>query len=125
RTNFVMSMRYENIVYNSIGGIDDTLFLFPNEKFFLMTTGVVYRRFRTDNYLFKFGQTEDVPGGALISVTWGKQFRDFDRRYYLGTKWGRSFYLTKDSSYINFSLQVGSFIQVETRGIEQRGDLLY
>lgn len=67
----------------------DSINYFSDEKFFMISTGITSRRFVEDSFIFKDGLTEDVPVGAVYSVTSGIQNKNNLNRVYLG---GQVFY---------------------------------
>lgn len=80
---------------------------FSNERFFLGSIGFTDRRFVTDRYIFKDGETEDIPVGSVYSVTSGVQRKHDASRFYLGlrTTYGDYF----DWGFLSGHFEMGSF----------------
>ena len=62
---------------------DTTLYPYYNSNLVLGTIGFVNRKYYKDRYIFRFGRTEDIPTGSLLSFTGGMQNREIGKRLYL------------------------------------------
>lgn len=108
-TNFIISARMFNThFYESLPEESDTNHLFSNTSFYLSSIGFLKRKYQQDNYIFKFGFTEDVPVGRAFSIIGGRQVRDNDNKWYIGAKtfWGNYYPL----GYFSSNLEYGTFI---------------
>ena len=57
-----------------------------NRTLLLGSVGLSFRRYYRDRYLFRFGRTEDIPAGNLLSLTGGYDYSAAVRRPYAGAK---------------------------------------
>lgn len=100
RGRLIVGLRTVYTDYNTI----------PTENFqsnilMLGSVGYSIRKYYKDRYLFGFGRTEDIPAGALVSVTGGYEKGDiFERRYFAAStsfaKYSPSFgYLFTGATY--------------------------
>jgi hypothetical protein len=85
----------------------DTQHLFINEDFYLTSFGISTRKYVQDKYIFKFGITEDVPIGRVISLTGGFQRKNSRNRLYLGTRISVGNYFPW--GYLSSNLEYGTF----------------
>lgn len=86
----------------------DTLQYYTDENFYLASIGISSRQYVQDKYIFKFGITEDVPVGRVISLTGGYQQKNNFGRYYLKARWSSGNY--HPWGYLSSHLEVGTFI---------------
>lgn len=85
-TRLVTAFRYSQTVYSSTlpKGLDP-FSLYQSSDNWFGSVGISKRRFYKDRYIFKFGVTEDVPTGFLVSLTGGVQrWREGGSRTYTG-----------------------------------------
>ncbi|MFO7658693.1 MAG: hypothetical protein R6W78_16660 [Bacteroidales bacterium] len=107
-TNFITALRFMRIRY--IEKPDD-LFnrqqFYSDENFYLASIGISTRKYLQDKYIFRFGVTEDVPIGKVISLTGGYQEKNSSGRFYLGTRisFGNYFPL----GYMSSNFEFGTF----------------
>jgi hypothetical protein len=107
-TNFITSVRYLHLRYLERPSLEfDTLNIFSNENFYLLTVGLSTRKFVQDRFIFGYGLTEDVPIGRVFSLNGGYQLRGNLRRLYLGTRISYGKYYSW--GYLNPILEYGSF----------------
>ncbi|MBS1765407.1 MAG: hypothetical protein JSS90_10620 [Bacteroidetes bacterium] len=62
----------------------DTLGIYTNQNFYLAGIGYSSRIYNTDQYLFKYGQTEDVPSGRMLGCTIGYREKNGSGTWYAG-----------------------------------------
>jgi len=86
----------------------DTLQYYTNENFYLASIGISTRQYVQDKYIFKFGITEDVPVGRVISFTGGYQKKNNFGRYYLKTRWSAGNY--HPWGYLSSHVELATFI---------------
>jgi hypothetical protein len=107
-TNFISSLRFLRIRYLEKPSPElDAEHVFTNENFYLASIGISTRLYVQDKYIFRFGITEDVPTGKVISLTGGYQDKSYYNRFYFGARvsfgnynsWG---YLGSNFEYGNF-----------------------
>nr|WP_294922025.1 hypothetical protein [uncultured Flavobacterium sp.] len=107
-TNFIVSGRFLNIDYTEKPSIAfDSINFFSDEKQILIGFGINTREFVKDNYIFRNGQTEDVPIGRIYGITAGYQYKNEIWRPYIGAqasfgdyyKWG----------FLSTNFEIGTF----------------
>lgn len=104
-TNLIVSARTLFIDYRDIPNIEyDSIRFFSDENSYLASIGVASRQFVQDKYIFKDGDTEDVPVGIIYSVTGGIQHKNQLNRFYLGGKISYGNYLKWGFLSTNFEL---------------------
>lgn len=62
----------------------DSLNILTNQNFYLAGIGYSSRFYNTDKYLFKYGQTEDVPSGRMLGATIGYREKNGSGTWYAG-----------------------------------------
>ncbi len=108
-TNLISAARFIRIRYlEQPPPTVDTLQYYTDENFYMASIGVSTRQYVQDNYIFKFGITEDVPVGRAMSLTGGYQQKNDFGRYYLKTRWSAGNY--HSWGYLSSHLEVGTFI---------------
>ena len=108
-TNLIAAARFIRIRYlEQPPPTVDTLQYYTDENFYLASIGISTRRYVQDQYIFKFGLTEDVPVGRVISLTGGYQQKNNFGRYYLKARWSLGKY--HSWGYLSSHLEVASFI---------------
>ncbi len=111
-TNFILSGRYLRVNYPQKPPINiDTLNSYSDENFYMVSAGFSKRKYKQDNYIFKFGFTEDIPVGKVYSVMTGYRVKGNIGRWYIGPRfyWG-SYY---QWGYFSTNLEYGTFIHKE------------
>ncbi|WP_298115056.1 hypothetical protein [Flavobacterium sp.] len=107
-TNFVSTLRYQNINYlEKPDLVYDTSRFFNDEKNYLASIGITTRKFAEEKYLFNFGIIEDVPFGQVYSFTAGFQEKNYLKRAYFGGRFAYGNYFT--FGYIGTNVEWGSF----------------
>jgi hypothetical protein len=87
----------------------DTNELYWNRTLSLVSIGISSRNYFRDVLIYGFGRTEDVPYGALLSVTAGNEHNEFGTRAYLGMKASRGKYFN-NFGYLVTTIDAGSFV---------------
>jgi hypothetical protein len=108
-TNFISSARFirTRFLEKPLETID-TLQVYTNENFYLSSFGISSRLYAKDKYIFKFGITEDVPVGKVISLTGGYQKKNDVERFYLGARFSSGKYYSW--GYLSSNLEYGTFL---------------
>ncbi len=107
-TNLILSARYgDNHFNNQLDKQSDTLDLNLDTQFYLAGIGISTRKYRTDQYIFNFGITEDIPIGKAFGITSGYRHRFSNNQWYFGARasWGNYFswgYLSSNFEYCTF-----------------------
>ena len=106
--NIILSSRYYHIDYPTKPLAEyDPYNVYSREDLYLFGIGFSERTYQQDNYLFKFGWTEDVPVGKAYSLTVGLQRKNGKNRPYLAAKATQGRYFK--AGYWGYALQYGSF----------------
>jgi len=109
-TNFIAAARYLKIRYlEKPTLLIDPLHMFSNEEFYLASIGISARRYVKDNYVFKFGITEDVPIGKVFNLTGGYQVKNSSGRLYLGARVSIGDY--NSLGYLASTIEYGTFFR--------------
>lgn len=87
---------------------------FSNEQFYLGSVGLSSRQFVRDSYIFRDGETEDVPVGSVYSLTGGVQHKNHHNRMYWGLRASYGAYF--DFGFLSGNVEMGSFFR---SGMEQ------
>ena len=104
-TNLIVSGRFLDIKYIESPTIDyDPNNFYASEHFFLSGIGISTRKYVEDKYIFKNGQTEDVPIGKILGITGGYQFKNDTGRFYLGSQLSFGNYFKWGFLSLNFEL---------------------
>lgn len=110
RTNIVISSSYDNRnFYDKPFVSADSNYRFHNYQNILVGFGVNSRKFYTDNFVLKFGRTEDIPTGGSLGTVVGYQIGEFKNRPYVGFNYARGGYLRK-FGYLNVFSEFGGYI---------------
>jgi len=109
-TNLISTLRFMRIRYlEKPTELVDPLHMFSDEDFYLAGIGISARRYVQDKYVFKYGITEDVPVGKVISLTGGYQVRNDAGRLYLGARVSFGDYFSW--GYLSSSCEYGTFFR--------------
>ncbi|MEO8254800.1 MAG: hypothetical protein ABI554_10495, partial [Flavobacterium sp.] len=86
-TNLILTLGYWNKNYKiKPSAVLDSINFYSSEKTYLTGIGINTRQFIQDKYIFRNGQTEDVPIGRIYGITAGYQYKSAQWRPYLGAK---------------------------------------
>jgi hypothetical protein len=108
-TNFIAAARYMRVRFTDRPVLpDQTRHYFVNEDLFLATVGLSARRYIRDQFVFRYGVTEDIAVGQLLSIISGYQIRKTGNRYYLGGQFSQSDYY--QWGYLGAYFDYGSFL---------------
>lgn len=99
----------------------DSSYVYPyyNSDFFLANASIYKRISFKDQFIFRFGRTEDIPDGVLISLMSGLHMSRRGSRPYMGINSVFSRY-EKDIGYLYMNFGLGSFFN---RGMLEEGVL--
>lgn len=102
-TNLVATGRFLNLDYTeSPSDLYDPNKFYSDEKLLLAGVGLNRRKFIKDNYIFRNGQTEDVPIGRIYGVTFGYQYKNHLWRPYAGAQFSFGNYYRLGFLSMNF-----------------------
>lgn len=110
QSNIVGALRYARTDYARRPSFDeDSLRINVNTGLWLAGAGFSVRQYYKERYLFRFGATEDVPEGLLISLTSGFRVVEGDRdQVYTGIQAARGRYY-EHFGYLNLLAAYGTF----------------
>lgn len=109
-TNLVATARFLNVDYTeSPTDLYDPDHFYSDEKLILAGIGLNRRKFIKDNYIFRNGQTEDVPIGRIYGITLGYQYKNTFWRPYVGAQFSFGNYYRL--GFLSMNFEAGTFIQ--------------
>lgn len=107
-TNLVASGRFLNVNYSETPSeLYDPTHFYSDEKLFLSGIGLNRRKFIKDNYIFRNGQTEDVPIGRIYGITLGYQYKNTQWRPYVGAQFSFGNYY--HWGFLSTNFEAGTF----------------
>lgn len=111
-SNFVLAARYAQTRYAARPprALDEEG-VYTDNSLFLVSTGLSIRQYYKERYLYRFGNSEDVPEGLLLTFTTGMEKRELTaNRPYLGAdvSRGRNY---ENFGYLSAGLGYGTFFQ--------------
>ncbi|WP_394774096.1 hypothetical protein [Flavobacterium sp.] len=109
-TNLVATARFLNVdVTESPSALYDPTNFYSDEKLILAGIGLNRRKFIKDNFIFRNGQTEDVPIGRIYGITLGYQYKNTFWRPYVGGQFSFGNYYRL--GFLSMNFEAGTFIQ--------------
>jgi len=110
-TNLISSFRFYRTNYVQRAAEEfDTAHVHANENFYLAGIGVSKRIYKQDNYIFRYGYTEDVPTGRSFSIVGGYQIREKVTRWYVGSRIYMANY--HNWGYFNLYMEYGNYFHL-------------
>ncbi|WP_264550873.1 hypothetical protein [Flavobacterium sp. N2038] len=107
-TNLVTTARFLNKDYTETPTeIYDPAHFYSDEKLILTGIGLNRRKFIKDSYIFRNGQTEDVPIGRIYGITLGYQYKNTLWRPYAGAQFSFGNYFKL--GFFSINLEIGTF----------------
>ncbi len=88
----------------------DYLYYFQQRKVFLSSVGYTLQGYQNTRLIYGFGDTEDLPYGAMIKLTGGYEWGEYFNRYYFGATFTYSKIMEK-LGYLSTSVDFGGFIK--------------
>lgn len=108
-TNLIVSGRFLNINYSeSPSDVYDPTHFYSDEKLILSGIGINTRKFIKDSYIFRNGQTEDVPIGRIYGITLGYQYKNQMWRPYFGAQFSFGNYYKW--GFLSTNFEAGTFL---------------
>ncbi len=84
-SRIITGVRYtNNNVFNHPFILPDSYYNIQKFRIFLASLAFSVQKYYKTSLLYNYGRTEDVPYGALIKLTGGREFNEFKTRTYLG-----------------------------------------
>ncbi len=110
RERIFLTGRYiQNNIFQRPSLGEEEYYQYQRHQLFL--AGLTYSRdryFKT-GLIYNYGITEDIPAGALISLTGGYEINEYGNRYYGGIELSAGKYFNR-FGYINSGVKVGGFM---------------
>ena len=110
RINFVIASRIQKKHYfkRPPDVTDNSFYDFHNKTLWLNSLSITNQIFFRSNLIYNFGRTEDIPHGFILNFTFGPEFGEFNRRFYmsLGLAWGG---LAANLGYVYANAELGGF----------------
>jgi hypothetical protein len=107
-TNFISAVRFLRINYLERPVQNyDAQYKYSDENLYLASFGLSTRKYVQDKYIFKYGLTEDVPVGKVLSLTGGYQEKNHIGRFYLGARFSNGNYYSW--GYLSSNFEYGTF----------------
>jgi len=107
-TNLVITGRFLNKNFTeSPTEVYDPDHFYSDEKFILSGVGLNTRKFIQDRYIFRNGQTEDVPIGRVYGLTFGYQYKNTFWRPYVGAQFSFGNYYRL--GFLSMNFEAGTF----------------
>ncbi|MBN1790652.1 MAG: hypothetical protein JW830_09165 [Bacteroidales bacterium] len=100
---------------------ENYLYQYQDRSFYLASVGLSERGYKTDNMIYTFGRTEDVPLGYKLELSAGLEGGQYDIRYYLSGNASIAKYYNR-AGYIYASASYGTFLN---HGISEQGTLQF
>ena len=111
-SNFVLAARYAQTRHAARPPRElDPAGVYSDNSLFLVSTGLSIRQYYKERYLFRFGNSEDVPEGLLLTFTTGMEKRELTaNRPYVGAdvSRGRNY---ENFGYLSAGVGYGTFFQ--------------
>ncbi|MFH6996324.1 hypothetical protein ACHRVZ_00235 [Flavobacterium sp. FlaQc-57] len=107
-TNLIVTGRFLNVNYSESPTVEyDPNNFYSDEKLFLTGVGINTRKFIKDSYIFRNGQTEDVPTGRIYGLTFGYQYKNTQWRPYIGGQFSFGNYYKW--GFLSTNFEMGTF----------------
>ena len=109
RLNLQLSSGFSRVQYfNRPTVTSDSNRLFLNKNLHLFTVGITKRGYRKSTLISGYGRTEDIPMGFILEGTIGRESNEFNKRNYIGGRFGVGNYLDH-IGYFRPELIIGSY----------------
>ncbi|WP_316632559.1 hypothetical protein [uncultured Flavobacterium sp.] len=109
-TNLIVSGRFLNVNYSETPSeLYDPTHFYSDEKLLLSGIGINTRKFIKDSYIFRNGQTEDVPTGRIYGITLGYQYKNTMWRPYIGGQFSFGNYYKW--GFLSTNFEAGTFFR--------------
>ena len=109
RSAWFMSVRGQIYTYLSRPDSSENYqYEFFNRNTFLGSTGFTWQGYYKTRLVYGFGNTEDLPYGAMIKFTGGYEVNEFGKRQYYASTFTASQYFKK-FGYLSGTLELGGF----------------
>lgn len=111
RINLILASRLtgNNFTTRPAAVSEDLFFEYHNNIIWLNSVSLTARAYYRSNLIYSFGRTEDIPNGWMSSLTFGKEFSEFNDRLYVAMKLAHGNFIG-NLGYVYTSYSLGSFI---------------
>ncbi len=110
RSRVTMALRYSQTHFKERPFVlADSNTAFHNTHLVLAKLGFSKRYYTTEQMVYTYGRTEDIPIGHLLEFTGGPQLGEFYNRWYTGISYSFGRYLNR-WGYLSFLSEVGGFL---------------
>ena len=111
RSNLLLSIAYVNTNFSTRPPqvADNFYFKYHHQKLFLTKISINKLNYYKTSFINRFGITEDIPIGTLVSFTNGIDFGEFKSRLYFGVSYTKSL-VTSRTEYLMGRVSLSSFI---------------
>lgn len=84
-SRIIIGARYiNNNVFSHPFILPESFYSLQRYKIFLASAALSIQKYTKTNLIYGYGRTEDIPYGALLKATVGREFNEFKQRTYLG-----------------------------------------
>ncbi|MEG0850647.1 MAG: hypothetical protein RSF34_02670 [Flavobacterium sp.] len=107
-TNLIVAARFLNVDFTETPSeVYDPTNFYSDQKLLLTGVGLNRRKFIKDSYIFRNGQTEDVPIGRIYGITLGYQYKNTFWRPYVGAQFSFGNYYRL--GFLSMNFEAGTF----------------
>ncbi len=109
RARFTLALRYSQTNFDMRPAITaDSNTAYHNYKLMLGKVGFSKRYYTTEELVYAYGRTEDIPIGYLLEFTAGPQLGEYYNRFYNGLSYSSGRFLNQ-WGYLSFLSELGGF----------------
>lgn len=109
RSRFTLALRYSQTQFDIRPGIAiDSNTAYHNTRLMLGKIGFSKRYYTTEQLVYTYGRTEDIPIGYLLEFTAGPQLGEYYNRFYNGLSYSSGRFLNR-WGYLSFLSEIGGF----------------
>ncbi len=110
-SRIILGIRYtNNNVFDHPEILPNSFYNLQKYKIYLASTAFSIQKYTKTNLIYSYGRTEDIPYGALMKFTLGREYNEFKQRTYIGgeasignkdEKLGYIYFYSGFSTYLN------------------------
>lgn len=109
RSRFTLALRYSQTQFDIRPNIAaDSNTAYHHSRLMLAKAGFSKRYYTTEQLVYTYGRTEDIPIGYLLEFTAGPQLGEYYNRFYSGLSYSSGRFLNR-WGYLSFLSEVGGF----------------
>lgn len=111
RSNIVLAGRVARTNYAERPIVEsDSNRNYHNTTLALASIGYSTRIYYEAQFINSFGRTEDIPAGSSVELTAGKEYGEFNNRFYSGLRLAKGIY-SKENGYFSGEIDFGGFFR--------------